>query len=280
MWKLWRSVNPEEYMLEIHSVTEEEEVDCAESESFSELDVNSDPLKTKRKVQFSWPLEYWREFDKETGEVYELKDETTQEVADSLPKPSENIKTKNIDVPNLKSDQRLDWKNSAKAQSITDVFQVFQKRDYKKANTFKQIKDKRDNPECKKSFIKRNLTTYPSTSLHTKQLKPGSLLCKVSTCSKLAHKGEFTFNARSKEPSLIQSHCTYSFSSSLGMLTGVTVPSQPLVCTGRKLYDERLLPAVERERKYSSMYTSKNNNGLPPLTCGKPTTPDIVQLFD
>lgn len=81
-------------MLEIHSVTEEEEVDCAESESFSEPDVNSDPLKTKRKVQFSWPLEYWREFDKETGEVYELKDETTQEVADSLPKPSENIKTK------------------------------------------------------------------------------------------------------------------------------------------------------------------------------------------
>lgn len=268
-------------MSEIHSVTEEEHVDCVKSANFSELDLNSDPLKTKKKVQFSWPLEYWREFDKETGEVYELKDETKQETTDSSPDPSDNIETKNKNVPDLKSDQIPGCKNSAKTQSINDVFQVLQKRNYKKTSTFKQTRDKRNNPECKNSVNKRNLTTFPSTSLHTKQLKPSSLFCKVSSCSKLAHKGEFTLYLRSKERSLIQDHCNYSFSSSLGMLTRVKVPSLPLVCTGRKLYDERLLPVAERKKKNCSpVYTSKNNNGLPPLSCGKLATPDIVQLFD
>ncbi|PFX33383.1 hypothetical protein AWC38_SpisGene1649 [Stylophora pistillata] len=183
-------------MSEIHSVTEEEHVDCVKSANFSELDLNSDPLKTKKKVQFSWPLEYWREFDKETGEVYELKDETKQETTDSSPDPSDNIETKNKNVPDLKSDQIPGCKNSAKTQSINDVFQVLQKRNYKKTNTFKQTRDKRNNPECKNSVNKRNLTTFPSTSLHTKQLKPSSLFCKVSSCSKLAHKGEFTLYLR------------------------------------------------------------------------------------
>lgn len=89
-------------MSEIHSVTEEEHVDCVKSANFSELDLNSDPLKTKKKVQFSWPLEYWREFDKETGEVYELKDETKQETTDSSPDPSDNIETKKQKCSRLK----------------------------------------------------------------------------------------------------------------------------------------------------------------------------------
>lgn len=48
----------------------------AEPSSTSEhsLICNTEIHKTKRKVQFSNKLEHWREFDKETGEMYELGD--------------------------------------------------------------------------------------------------------------------------------------------------------------------------------------------------------------
>ena len=262
-------------MLEIHSV-EEEDVNFSGSPSFSELDAN--PIRVKRKVHFSHPLEHWREFDKETGELYELKNATAQETEENLTEPSKNIET--CDKDRCKRDQKQDCNNGAKTQRITDVIQAFQRRgQYKRTNASKQTPDKRQSQDFNNSVVKRNVK-FPSTSLHTKQLKPGDLLCKVSTCSKLANDGEFMFNLRRKEPSQIQSYCTYSFSSTLGMLTGFKVSPLPLVCTSRKLYDERLLPAAFRERKYSTGKTSRNANGLPPVVRGKLSTPHIVQLFD
>lgn len=256
--------------------TETKNLHFSEDASFSEHNLISNMAihKAKRRVQFSSPLEYWREFDRETGEIYKLKDSKIPE-EEEMKQPLKNIET--CDKDQGKDAQKLDYKGAPKTQSITDVIQAFQKRQYKRIDVSKQTQEKRKDLNA---FQKRNVKP-PSGSLHTKQLKHGRLLCNVPTCSKLATDGEFLLNLRDK-PSLIQSYCTYSFSSSMGMLTSFKVSPLPLVSTSRKLYDERLLPRTafgSVDRKYSSIRTARNDSGLPPVV-GKLSTPYIVQLFD
>ncbi|XP_020608605.1 uncharacterized protein LOC110047195 [Orbicella faveolata] len=259
-------------------MTEDDQFSVSEPSSFSEHSVNYNSAiqKTKRKVQFSDPLEHWREFDKETGEMYELNDsKNTHE--ESMKQQLENTVTCDKDQDTDSGQEKLDCKGAAKTQSITEVIQAFQKRQYRRTDVSKQTQEKprRDLD----AVIKKNAKSS-SSSLHTKQLKHSRLLCNMSTCSKLATDGEFLLNLR-KEPSLIQSYCTYSFSSSMGMLTGFKVSPLPLVSTSRKLYDERLLPrtvVTSVERKYPSIRTAKYDSGLPPV--GQLSTPHIVQLFD
>ncbi|XP_078370229.1 uncharacterized protein LOC144653966 [Oculina patagonica] len=265
-------------MLELSSVVEgkqstiTKDLHFSEDASFSENNLTSNMAihKAKRRVQFSSPLEYWREFDKETGEVYELKDLKIAE-GEGMKQPLKNIET--YDNDQSKNAQ----KGVPKTQSITDVIQAFQKRQYKRIDVSKQTQEKRQDF----SAVQKRNVKPSSGSLHTKQLKHGRLLCNVSTCSKLANDGEFLLNLREK-PSLIQSYCTYSFSSSMGMLTGFKVSPLPLVSTSSKLYDERLLPRTAFgtvDRKYSSIRTARNDGGLPSVF-GKSSTPYIVQLFD
>lgn len=278
-------------MLEINSVEEEmqstmitEDEHYSEHASFDEPNLNSNTTihnKAKRKVQFSRPLEYWREFDKETGEfLYELKDIAKMSDAGKLKETCVEKIHETFNANEDEDGQKLDYKqNGAKTQSITDVIQAFQKRQCKKIDTSKQSQEKRRKDVTR---IKQNVK-LPSPSLHTRQLKNGRLLYNAPTCSKLAvREGEFLLNLR-KEPSLIQSYCTYSFSSSLGMLTSFKMSARlPLVCTGRKLYDERLLPTTFStvQRKYSTIRTTaRNDGGLPPVV-RKLSTPHIVQLFD
>lgn len=245
----------------------------SEDASFSENNLSSNMAihKAKRRVQFSCPLEYWREFDRETGEVYELKDSKIPE-GEEMKQPLKNIETCDKDAP-----QKLDYKGAPKTQSITDVIEALQKRQHKRIDVSKQKQGKRQDLNA---VQKRNVKPPPS-SLHTKQLKNGRLLCNVTTCSKLATDGEFLLNLH-KRPSLIESYCTYSFSSSMGMLTSFKVSPLPLVSTSRKLYEERLLPCTafgSVDRKYSSIRTTRNDGRLPPVV-GKLSTPYIVQLFD
>lgn len=237
---------------------------------------NTEIHKAKRKVQFSNKLEHWREFDKETGEIYELEDSINTD-EEKMKQQLNNIVTYDKDQVTDNGQEKLDCKGAVKTQSITDVIQAFQNRRYKRRNVPKQTQEKSQDLNA---VIKRKAKSSASP-LHTRQLKHGRLLCNVSTCSKLETvDGELMVNSR-KEPSLIQSYCTYSFSSSMGMLTGFKVSPLPLVSTSRKVYDERLLPRTvltSVERKYPSIRTTKYHSGLPPV--GKLSTPYIVQLFD
>ena len=256
-------------------MAEDHQFSVSEPASFIEHSLNTAIQKAKpRKVQFSNPLEHWREFDKETGEMYELNDsKTTHE--ENMKQQLKNTCDKGQDTDN--SQDKLDCKGAVKTQSITQVIQAFQKRQYRRIDVSKQTQEK---PRQDFNAVTKKNAKSSSSSLHTKQLKNSPLLCNVSTCSTLATDGEFSLNLR-KEPSLIQSYCTYSFSSSMGMLTSFTVSQLPLVSNSRKLYDERLLPRTvftSVERKYNSMKTAKYGSGLPPV--GKLTTPHIVQLFD
>ena len=256
---------------------EDDHFSVTESASFSEhcLNCNTTIHKAKRKVQFSTPLEYWREFDKETGEMYELDDSKNTD-EEEMKQQLKNIVTHDKDQDTDNGQEKLDGKVAVKTQRITDVIQAFQKRQYRRVDVPKQTQEKRQNL----NDVTIRKAKSSASSLHTKQLKHSPLLCNVSTSSKLETDKEFLVNLR-KEPSLIQSYCTYSFSSSMGMLTGFKVSPLPLVSTSRKVYDERLLPRTvftSVERKYPSIRTAKYDSGLPPV--GKPSTPYIVQLFD
>lgn len=257
-------------------MAEDHQFSVSEPASFSEhsLNYNTAIQKAKRKVQFSEPLEHWREFDKETGEMYELNDsKNTHE--EKMKQQLNYTCDKDPDTDN--GQDKLDCKGAVKTQSITEVIQAFQKRQFRRIDVSKQTQEKPR--QDFNAVIKKNAKSS-SGSLNTKQLKHSPLLCNVSTCSKLATDGQFLLNLR-KEPSLIQSYCTYSFSSSMGMLTSFKVSPLPLVSNSRKLYDERLLPRTvftSLERKHNSIRTAKYGSGFPPV--GKLTTPHIVQLFD
>lgn len=230
---------------------------------------NSDTLVQKaktRKVQFSRPLEYWREFDKETGELREIKDSRVKEV--ELSQHCKNVETLH------NTDRGNSGQNIAKTQSITEVIQAFQKRHDRRINALKQVEEK----SPKDCTERKQRLKLASSSSYNKQLHKRSLLCNVSNCSKLDTGEKFLWNLRKESPH-VQSYFTYSFSTSLCMLTSFTAPPPlPLVCTKSKVYDERLLPSTfESARGYPSSKTREN--GLPPVI-GKLTTPYIVQLFD
>ena len=250
-------------------------VSISEHTSFSEgkTNVNRGVQKAKRKVQFSLPLEYWREFDKETGELDEVKDSVLKESLSPL--HCKNVETFNNNLDGMNSGQNIDCKGGAKTQSIKEVIQTFQKRQDKRIDALKQAEEK---TKHYKSGSKQNVK-LASSALHIKQLNKRSLLCNVANRSKLATDGKCLWNFH-KESSLIQSYCTYSFSPSLSMLSGFKVTSPlPLAGTTRKLYDERLLPArFDRSGRLLSS-TKPRANGLPPVV-GKLPTPYIVQLFD
>ena len=253
----------------------------SETEGYSEhsLNYNTGIQKAKRRVQFSNPLEHWREFDKETGQMYELNSSKSADEEKSK-QQFKNIVTSDQDQDTERDNgqEKLDGnKVGVKTQSITEVIQPFQKRQHRKIDVSKQTHEKTRGDFS--AVLKKYAKPSPS-SLHTKQLKHGRLLCNVSSCSKLTTDEELLLNLR-KEPSLIQSYCTYSFSSSMGMLTGFKASSLPLIANSRKLYDERLLPRTvftSVERKYPSIRTAKYGSGLPLV--GERTTPYIVQLFD
>ena len=266
-------------------MTEDHPFFVSEPASYSEhsLNCNTAIQKAKRKVQFSNPLEHWREFDKETGEIYELNSSKCVD-EEKMKQQLKNIVTSDQDENTGRDNgqENLDGnKVVVKTQSITEAIQPVQKRQHRKIDVSKQMEEK--TRQDFSAVIKKNHVKSSSRSLHTKQLKQvkhDRLLCNVSACSKLTTEGGLLLNVR-KEPSLIHSYCTYSFSSSMSMLTGFKASPLPLVSNSRKLYDERLLPRTvftSVERKYPSIRTAKYDSGLPLV--GERTTPHIVQLFD
>lgn len=243
-----------------------------EHTNFGDEDGSTGVQKVKRKVQFSRPLEHWREFDKETGELSELKD---SKMRGKLTQYCRNVETFTDKNRENSGSENIDCKGGAKTQSITEMIQAFQKRQDRRINALKQAEEKRK--DCY-TRSKQNVK-LASSALHIKQVNKGSLLCNIANCSKLARDGEFLWNFP-KESCLIQSYCTYSFSASLSMLTSFNVPPPlPLVCSSRKLYDERLLPTTYESAGRRYPHSKTEGNGLPPVF-GKLPTPYIVQLFD
>ena len=239
---------------------------------FKDDKTNSDGTllqKAKRKVQFSRSLEYWREFDKETGELSEVTDLKIKEV--ELTPHCKNVKT--LD----NTDRGNSGQNIAKTQSITEVIQAFQKRQDRRINALKQVPvEEKSSKDCE--IERKQRVKLASTTSYSKQLHKRSVLCNVANSSTLDTGEKFLWNLRNESPH-VQGYFTYSFSASLCMLTSFkTPPPLPLVCSKSKVYDERLLPSTfESASSYSS--PKPGENGLPPVV-GKLPTPYIVQLFD
>ena len=222
--------------------------------------------KRSRKVKFSRPLEYWKEFDKETGNISELKDSRVKE---NLALQSK----KRTD----KSRQNNDPKGGTKSQSIASIVEAFQKRQNEKLNALKQSEEKEK--DCT-SGCKQNvkLSVFTPGSLHIKKPDKNRKLHSVENCPKLTTDGALLCNFQ-KKSSRIQNYCTYSFSTSLRMLTGFKErPFLPIVCSSRKLYDDRLLPNTPAENCMRGNYETAGK-GLPDVV-KKLTTPYIVQLFE
>lgn len=222
--------------------------------------------KRSRKVKFSRPLEYWKEFDKETGNISELKDSRIKENLASQSK-------KETDT----SRQNNNPKGRTKSQSIAEVIEAFQNRQNEKWNVLKQSEEKRK--DCM-SGCKQNvkLSVFTPGSLHIKKPDKNRKLHSVANCPKLTTNGALLCNFH-KEYSQIQNYCTYSFSTSLRMLTSLKEPPfLPIVCSSRKLYDERLLPNTPGENCMRKNYQTAGK-GLSHVV-NKLTTPYIVQLFE
>lgn len=222
--------------------------------------------KRNRKVKFSRPLEYWKEYDKETGNISELKDSRVKE---NLVLQSK----KRTDV----SRQNNDSKGRTKSQSIAKVVEAFQKRQNEKLNVLKQSEEKEKDciSGCKQNV---KLSVFTPGSLHIKKPEKNRKLHSVANCPKLTTDGALLCNFH-KESSRIQNYCTYSFSTSLRMLTSFKEPPfLPIVCSSRKLYDDRLLPNTPAENCMRGNYQTAGK-GLPHVV-KKLSTPYIVQLFE
>lgn len=222
--------------------------------------------KRSRKVKFSRPLEYWKEFDKETGNISELKDSRVKE---NLALQSK----KRTDT----SRQNNDPKGRTKSQSIAKVVEAFQKRQNEKLNVLKQSEEKEKDciSGCKQNV---KLSVFTPGSVHIKKPDKNRKPHSVVNCPKLTTDGALLCNFQ-KESSRIQNYCTYSFSTSLRMLTGFKErPFLPIVCSSRKLYDDRLLPNTPAENCMSGNYQTAGK-ALPHVV-KKLTTPYIVQLFE
>lgn len=222
--------------------------------------------KRNRKVKFSRPLEYWKEYDKETGNISELKDSRVKE---NLALQSK----KRTDI----SRQNNDSKGRTKSQSIAKVVEAFQKRQNEKLNVLKQSEEKEKDciSGCKQNV---KLSLFTPGSLHIKKPDKNRKLHSVANCPKLTTDGALLSNFH-KESSRIQNYCTYSFSTSLRMLTSFKEPPfLPIVCSSRKLYDDRLLPNTPAENCTRGNYETAGK-GLPHVV-KKLSTPYIVQLFE
>jgi len=225
--------------------------------------------KRIRKVKFSRPLEYWKEYDKETGNISELKDSRVKE---NLALQSK----KRTDT----SRQNNDPKGRTKSQSIAKVVEAFQKRQNEKLNVLKQSEEKEKDciSGCKQNVKLSVFTPITPGSLHIKKPDKNRKLHSVENCPKLTTDGTLLCNFH-KESSRIQNYCTYSFSTSLRMLTSFKErPFLPIVCSSRKLYDDRLLPNTPAESCMRRNYQTAGK-GLPHVV-KKLTTPYIVQLFE
>ena len=223
--------------------------------------------KRSRKVKFSRPLEYWKEYDKETGNISELKDSRVKE---NLALQSK----KRTD----KSRQNNDPKGRKKSPSIANVVEAFQKRQNEKLNVLKQSEE--EEKDCT-SGCKQNvkLSVFTPGSLHIKKPDKNRKLHSVANCPKLTTDDGALLCNFHKESSRIQNYCTYSFSTSLRMLTSFRErPFLPIVCSSRKLYDDRLLPNTPAENCMRRNYETAGK-GLPHVV-KKLTTPYIVQLFE
>lgn len=246
-----------------------EDIRVSENESrYGEEESNQTGVgKRSRKVKFSRPLEYWKEFDKETGNISELKESRVKE---NLALQSK----KRTDT----SRQNNDPKGRTKSPSIVNVVEAFQKRQNERLNVLKQSEEKEKDciSGCKQNV---KLSVFTPGSLLIKKPDKNRKLHSVENCPKLTTDDGALLSNFQKESSQIQSYCTYSFSTSLRMLTGFKErPFLPIVCSNRKLYDDRLLPNTSAENCMRRNYETAGK-GLPHVV-KKLTTPYIVQLFE
>lgn len=215
---------------------------------------------TKRRVQFSEPLEYWREYDKETGELCEEKNPGEQQ--ESIQYCGENVD---------KLDQS-DIEERNHTESQTELIQSFNKLEDPRIGAQRQIKEKRK--EC--SVESKQNVKLDTSCLHKKQLTKNSPIRCLEESSKAS--GKINLNLRGACP-LLQKYCvpTAAVSTSLGKK-----PSPLPLGFNRKIYDERLLPSSFKSGNKnwnSSSKTGETGTGLPPVV-GNVRTPHIVQLFD
>lgn len=244
-----------------HASCVDEETNCVQDGSVQ---------KAQKRVKFSEPLEYWKEFDIETGELDDTPSEISEEREVELTQHCKTVG--NLDENQGDSSQNNDSKGGGKTQSITKVIHAFQKRQDKGINELKQAEEKRK--DCT-TASKQQAKLAPSGFLTCKYLNKRSSLCNETKRSRLGLDEKCSWNPH-KESQRIRLDCTYSLSMSNN---SKVPPSLPLVCTGRKIYDERLLPTSFPSAGKRFSPTKPKGTGFPPIV-GKFSTPHIVQLFD
>ena len=215
---------------------------------------------TRKRVQFSEPLEYWREFDKETGELCEEKKPGEQQ--ESIRYCGENV------------DDKLDQSGIEErtyTETQTELIQSLNKVEDTRIGTQRQIKDKRK--EC--SVESKQIVKLDASYLPKKQLTKNSPIRCLEESSKTS--GKINLNLRGACP-VLQKYCApTAVSTSIGKK-----PSPLPLGFNRKIYDERLLPSSFKSGNKSwnsSSKTGETGTGLPPVV-GNVRTPHIVQLFD
>lgn len=215
---------------------------------------------TRKRVQFSEPLEYWREFDKETGELCEEKKPGEQQ--ESIQYCGENVGDK-LD-PNGIEERTY-------TESQTELIQSLNKVEDTRIGTQRQIKDKRK--EC--SVESKQNVKLDASCLPKKQLTKNSPIRCLEESSKTS--GKISLNLRGACPVLHKYCAPTAVSTSTGKK-----PSPLPLGFNRKIYDERLLPSSFKSGNKSwnsSSKTGETGTGLPPVV-GNVRTPHIVQLFD
>ena len=237
-------------------------------------DEYTDRKEKKRRVKFSEPLEYWREFDRETGEL--CKEKTGIELKKATSQHWENIQ----DVEKLgkgyifnSADQTETEDRSQTDCRAKDIhfYQTGKETRMRKAPKLVEDKAGRD---C--IFESEQNMRQISSSLHKKGLVKKTSPCNVERRSRTNGNIEQSLRTDLELPH-IKSYCMSSVSLDIGK-----VPPPPFPFAGsRKIYDERLLPSsfVSAKRIHSSSKIQGPEVGFPPVV-GKLRTPHIVQLFD
>ena len=224
--------------------------------------------RKSKKVRFARELEYWKAYDKETGMF----------ISKSLFKDNENTK---LGKRNKKT----------KPQTITDVVQSFQKReaDMKHFATLKPhriVKIGSKEPFHFKVPMKVPNNAFTSCDDNISEYKESATEFKVA----FNQTGFQNFNRRKKicqnsmafttnqlpvKQTQLFDHEQFARSADF-QKNAVNNGLIPSVCNGRKIYDERLLPAIYTERTNPLLGTETLASIKDPLQ----STPYIVQLFE
>ncbi|EDO41790.1 predicted protein [Nematostella vectensis] len=269
----------------------------------NEFSVNEDTMKVDeksessvrtsngKKVRFSQPLEYWKEFDSETGCLLDKDESVNSQKGNSFKREdtckTETCKLKDSSVKRGNAEIR---RARFRATTISQVVQSF-RSDEERNSVRKFIAHyKRCSVRVSQHFQSAKQMCYKDNSIENDHLKledrcsGDNRNATCNFCGKDARKTSSTKRSLSDDG---DGHCCEI----LGYLKRPRKAGKlPDACNGRKIYDERLLPSVHPKTSHklpnisssrtqskfmtqASVNTLQNTNPLQ-------STPQICQLFE